>query len=108
MDSAYDSAEIKAQSKQLGHIAIIDTNPRRNTALKNEWLNEASRQRFIGLKDHQAIRYNERSTVERVNGRLKDEFGGRVVRVKGNQKVMCHLMFGVIALTVDQLMKFIQ
>jgi len=108
MDSAYDAPEIKAQSERLGHIAIIDTNPRRNTALKDELLKEASRQRFIGLKDHQAIRYNERSTVERVNGRLKDEFGGRVVRVKGNQKVMCHLMFGMIALTVDQLMKFIQ
>jgi hypothetical protein len=28
-----------------------------------------------------------------VNGRLKDEYGGRVVRVKGAAKVMCHLMF---------------
>lgn len=108
MDSAYDSSEIKAHCEQLGHVAIIDTNPRRNTALKEALLNEASRQRLIDLKDHQAIRYRERSTVERVNGRLKDEFGGRVVRVKGNQKVMCHLMFGMIALTVDQLMKFIQ
>ena len=50
------------------------------------------------------IRYNERTTVERVNARLKDEFGGRTVRVKGNNKVMCHLMFGLLALTVDQLM----
>ena len=54
------------------------------------------------------IRYNERSTVERVNGRLKDEFGGRMVRVRGHAKVMCHLMFGILALTVDQLMRFIE
>ena len=47
---------------------------------------------------------NERTTVERVNARLKDEFGGRTVRVKRNNKVMCHLMFGLLALTVDQLM----
>ena len=60
------------------------------------------------MKSHEAIRYNERSTVERVNGRLKDEFGGRVVRVKGHAKVMCHLMFGIIALTVNQLMKLVQ
>ena len=29
---------------------------------------------------------------ERVNGRLKDEFGARHVRVRG--KVLCHMMFG--------------
>ena len=44
-----------------------------------------------------------RSTVERVNGRLKDEFGGRSVRVRGHAKVLCHLMFGIVALTVDQI-----
>ena len=35
--------------------------------------------------------------VERVFSRLKDEFGAR--------KIMAHLMFGVLALTVDQLLK---
>ena len=108
MDAAYDSVQIKEQCETLGHIPLIDTNPRRDKALKEELKNEASRQRIIQQKDHQAIRYNERGTVERVNGRLKDEFGGRIVRVKGNKKVMCHLMFGIVALTVDQLMKFIQ
>ena len=43
--------------------------------------------------------------MERVNGRLKDEFGGRHGRVRGHAKVLCHLMFGVVALTVDQLMR---
>ncbi len=54
------------------------------------------------------IRYNHRNSVERLNGRLKDEFNARVLRVKGHAKVMSHLMFGVIALTVDQLMKYIE
>ena len=40
--------------------------------------------------------------VERVNGRLKDEFGASHIRVRGAVKVMAHLMFGVVALTVDQ------
>jgi hypothetical protein len=53
-------------------------------------------------------RYNERSTVERVNGRIKDEFGARMVRVRGHAKVMAHLMFGIVVLTVDQLMKFVE
>lgn len=43
--------------------------------------------------------------VERVYSRLKDEFGARMVRVRGANKIMAHLMFGVLALTVDQLLK---
>ena len=42
-----------------------------------------------------------------VNARLKDEFGGRYVRVRGHAKVYCHLMFGVLALAVDQLMQLV-
>ena len=53
------------------------------------------------------MRYNERTSAERVNARLKDEFGGRNVRVRGHAKVLCHLMFGIVALTVDQLMRLI-
>jgi hypothetical protein len=49
-----------------------------------------------------------RSTAaSRVNARLKDGFGGRNVRVRGHTKVLCHLMFGILALTVDQLMRLI-
>jgi len=40
-----------------------------------------------------------------VNARLKDGFGGRFVRVRGHANVMYHLLFGVLALTVDQLMR---
>jgi hypothetical protein len=43
--------------------------------------------------------------AERINGRLKDEFGGRFLRVRGAVKVRCHLMFGVLALTVDQILR---
>jgi len=51
------------------------------------------------------IRYNERSAAERCNGRLKDEFGGHCVQVRGSDKVMMHLMFGMITLFADQLLK---
>ena len=53
------------------------------------------------------MRYRKRSTVERVNGRLKDEFGARHLRVRGHAKVLCHLMFGILALTVDQLLRML-
>ena len=107
MDSAYDAPEVRAFSRKLGHVPIIDTNPRRRPELKAARKREALAQRCIGHLSPEARRYRERSTVERVNGRLKDEFGGRHVRVRGPDKVMCHLMFGILALTVEQLMRLI-
>ena len=103
MDSAYDVPQIHDMSRQLGHIPLIDVHPRRDKALKEELAAENKRCRLVGHKTAEAIRYNERSTVERVNARLKDEFGGRVVRVRGHAKVMCHLMFGILALTANQM-----
>ena len=104
MDAAYDVPHIHAMSRELGHVPLIDVNPRRNQGLKNEMAAENKRCRRVGHNSAEAIRYNERSTVERVNARLKDEFGGRAVRVRGHAKVMCHLMFGILALTANQMM----
>ncbi len=108
MDAAYDSPQIHAHSQLLGHVPIIDPNPRSNKALKEELAAEKKRLNIIGHTTAQAQRYNERSTVERVNGRLKDEFGGRMLRVQGHAKVMCHLMFGMAVLTADQLRRFLE
>ncbi len=108
MDSAYDAPQIREQSCALGHVPIIDINTRRNTTLKEELKAESQRRQQIHFESPEDVRYHERGTVERVNGRLKDEFGGRMVRVRGHAKVMCHLMFGILALTVDQLMRLIE
>ena len=43
-----------------------------------------------------------------MNARLKDEFGGRMIYVRGALKITAHLMFGMIALTVDQLIRLVQ
>ena len=105
MDSAYDAPEIRAFSQKLGHVPIIDLNPRRRPQVKAERKREALAERRIGHVPPEARRTRERSTVERVNGRLKDEFGGRHLRVRGPGKVWCHLMFVILALTVEQLMR---
>lgn len=107
MDAAYDAPQIKAHSLGLGHIPIIDPNPR-SKAKKEELEAETKRRKKVNYIVAEDRRYNERSTVERVNGRIKDEFGARMVRVRGHAKVMAHLMFGIVVLTVDQLMKFIE
>jgi len=82
-------------------------NPRGNKERKQKLKAEAKRSKFFNFKSPTDIRYNERSNVERVNGRLKDEFGGKMVRVRGHAKVMTHLMFGILVLTADQLIRFV-
>ena len=93
MDAAYDSEIIREHSKQLGHVPLIDYNHRSSNDERQ-------------FDPHEAQRYKERSTAERINARLKDEFGGVSVRVRGHSKIMAHLMFGILALTADQLMRF--
>jgi hypothetical protein len=105
MDSAYDQPEITDYSRQLGHVPLIDVNPRRNGELKNNIESEEKARTTLNWEPVDAIRYNARSGAERTNARLKDEFGGRTVRVKGHTKVYCHLMFGILVLTADQLMR---
>ena len=92
MDMGYVSEEIREHSKKLGHVPLI---PRRK--------NEAPEP----MEPHQQDRFKERTSVERVFSRLKDEFGGRYVRVRGAAKVMAHLMFGVLAMTADQILRWI-
>ncbi len=92
-------------SERLGHVPIIDADPRRDRDLKQDLKREARALRACGLAMPESVRYRIRSGVERSNARLKDEFGARHVRVRGHAKVLCHLMFGVLALTAGQLMR---
>ena len=107
MDSAYDVAEIKQHSRELGHVPIIDINPRAASGLKQELAQEAKRLRCVGHRLAEQVRYRERSTAERVNSGLKDNHGGRTLRVRGADKVMCHLMFGVLSFTALQLLRLV-
>ena len=58
MDSAYDAAEIRAHSRALGHVPIIDVNPRRDAALKDELALEAKRRALAGHRAAEDVRYN--------------------------------------------------
>jgi len=90
MDAAYDAKEIHDFSRSLDPVPIIDDNPGRG---KNKQ----------PMAPAEKIRFKERSSAERVNSNLKDNYGGNHVRVRGNKKVACHLMFGLLALTASQL-----
>ena len=80
---------------------------RRTKGRREEMAAEARARRSIDFQTAEQVRYRQRTAAERVNARLKDEFGGRFVRVRGHAKVMCHLMFGILAITVDQLMRLL-
>jgi len=92
-DAAYDAKEIREMSARLGHVAIIDHNPRRGE--KREF------------SPAEAVRYHERSAAERVNSHLHDEHGGRHVRVRGPVKVAAHLAFGLVIIAVEQMLRLL-
>jgi len=73
MDAAYDAETIYQVSRSLGHVPIIKKNRRRREV--------------IPLAPHDEARYRERTVAERFNSRLKEEFGGGNVMVRGVQKV---------------------
>jgi hypothetical protein len=92
MDAAYHSPEIQSYCESLGHVALIpDVERKGNPA--------------VPMAPAQRRRYELRGRIEQLTARLKDEFGGRHVRVRGWRKVLTHLMFGVLMLSVDQLLR---
>jgi hypothetical protein len=92
MDSAYDARAIERVSLELGHVPIIKPHAGRRKS------------KTVPLEPDRARRYNNRTSVERFNSRLKDEFGGRMVRVRGKPKVHAHLMFGVLVVFAQALL----
>lgn len=107
MDAAYDAPTIIEHSRSLGHIPLIDKNPRRDSELKEAIETENLARRKLNWVLPEERRYNARSAAERTNARLKDEFGACKVRVRGHKKVFCHLMFGVLTLAADQLLRLV-
>ena len=105
MDSAYNAPEIFEQSRALGHVPIIDANPRRDGKATIE--TEKRARKVLNYALAEEIRYNQRSASERVNSNLKDNCGGNHVRVRGDAKVFCHLMFGILVITVEQIMRLV-
>lgn len=92
-DAAYCSPIIRDEARRLNHVPLIDHNPRRGEK--------------IAFAPHEAERYQARSQAERVNSQLKDNHGGRHVRVRGHDKVYAHLMFGVLVIAAEQILRML-
>ena len=92
-DSAYCRGVIREVSRQEGHVPLIDHNARRGEKIE--------------FAPHEAQRYKTRSQAERVNSLLKDNHGGRHVRVRGAPKVYTHLMFGILMIAAEQILRLL-
>jgi len=107
MDSAYDADPIHEHIRQLGRVPVIAPHSRRGTKRVSPLTKVFPAKLAPELCWAKKERFKERTMIERVNARLKDEFGASQIRVRGAAKVMAHLMFGVLALTVDQWLRMI-
>ena len=94
-DRGYDAQWIRRGAELAGHVPIID------------YIKRRGQERARELEPDRAEHYKGRTVVERFNARLKDEFGGDMVRVRGNRKVHAHLMCGLLVILADQLLRLV-
>jgi hypothetical protein len=92
-DAAYCSPIVREEARRLNHVPLIDHNPRRGEKIE--------------FAPHEAERYKARTQAERVNSQLKDHYGGRQIWVRGHAKVYAHLMFGLLVITAEQLLRLL-
>lgn len=83
MDKGYDSELIRGFIRSMNKVPLIQ--PKVNSKAPP----------FDPAETH---RFKIRTTVERAYSDIKDNLGGRQVRVRSASKVKTHLMFGVLAL----------
>ncbi len=83
MDCAYDANEIHAHSRSLGHIPLIAPHGSVPPMAQTTQRYDRKRLPFTPAEEQ---RFAERTMVERVYSRLKDEFGARLIRVRGSAK----------------------
>jgi hypothetical protein len=100
MDAAYDHPEIKEHSVALNHIPIIDKCPQ-NKEQKLQKKAEKERKGLLNFETAEDKRYKERFSKERFHALYKDYNGGRTIFYRGHEKVTCHVMFGVLALSAS-------
>jgi hypothetical protein len=109
MDAAYDAEEIRAESQALGHVPIIDANLR--SAAQKAERDRLARLDFSRLDVDRALvecdrrrRFKARTAAERVNARVKEDPGVRLVRVRGQAMVHAVLMSSLLVVFVKALL----
>ena len=111
-DCAYDANDILEESIALGHRPLVELNLRKDKVrrveagilpVKRDWVGSHA----VNIIPAEDLRYRFRTGVERVFSHLHDAHGGKTVRVRGNEKVFLHLMFGVLVIAAEQILKLL-
>lgn len=105
-DSAYHAEIIENFSQSKGHVQIVDINPKNSQTLHDEKEGE-SILRKLGFQTRKSNHYGHRSSVERVNGNLKDNYGCQNIYYQGATKVSSVLNFAVLSLCIVQSLKLL-
>jgi hypothetical protein len=104
-DAGYDADIIREFSTKLGHLPIIDINPKNSKELKAKIeLKEHESKTFKYLNQHlncDKEHYNQRSMSERVTKYLKDDFGCNTIYYQGATKVASVLAFGILSICIS-------
>lgn len=110
-DAAYDSRIIRSYSQKHNHRPIVDINPKNSKVRKEQIALAKSEKKILGsmglYNDSDDLHYNQRSSVERVNAYLKDNYGCNKIYYKGDTKVASILGFAVLSVCITQALKLI-
>lgn len=110
-DAAYDATIIKDFSQRRHHRPIIDINPKNSATLKAKIVTDKEERKRLGklkfFAGSDRYHYNQRSSVERVNAYLKDNFGCNTIYYRGANKVASVLAFAVLSVCIHQSLKLI-
>jgi len=106
MDSAYNSREI---------VDYITRHNRRPLIVPRIWKGkkekekkrELESQKNISWHTPEAKRLQSRFSNERIFARLKDNFSGLDIWVRGYEKVKFHVMLSVLCIAADELLRFV-
>jgi IS5 family transposase len=92
MDKAYVGEPIVRASLELGHVPIIPPKSSKNKLAEP-------------LDPARAEHLHRRSVIERTFAWLKDLHGGRIIYLRGWEKVHLHLMLGILCIFAKSVMR---
>ena len=79
-----------------------------SSAVNTEQLAEAKRRRSTGWYPPEDLRYQQRGAAERVNANFKDNFAGRLIRLRGADKIECHCLLALTAIAAIQIVRLLE
>lgn len=117
MDRGYCGKAVEQFIKDQGRVAVIEPTVKSrkeqlhitdNAERREAFRKEDEMRKFLNLETPEKKRLRNRTVVERFFSQLKELCGGRLCRLRSHAKISCHLMFGVVSLCAQAMMRCIR